>query len=148
MPAKPTGMWQCPKCKRRFARRRQAHSCQVVPLARHLDAAPPAVRRIYERIIRALRAEGPLQIAPTKTSINLLSGTSLGGISLHKTHVNLGFVLTRRLEHPRVAWVLRLSPRSYAHRVRVGAEAEVDAQLLGWLREAYQVGRMAGRRPA
>ncbi len=144
--------WKCPKCGRRFARPGQAHSCQVVPLATHLRKAPPGVRRIYAAIMRAIRACGPVQIAPTKTGINLLSGTSLGGMTLHREYINLGLVLTRRLEgtHPprRVVSVLQLSPRSFAYRVRVRSVAEVDAQLRGWISEAYAVGRMAGRRPA
>ena len=143
--AKPA--WKCPKCSRRFARKHQAHSCQVVPLGAHLKKVPAEVQQIYRAIIGALRGCGPLQVAPTKTGINLLSQTSLGGVTLHRGYVNLGLVLTRRLEDPRVVSVLQISPRSYVHRVRVSSVAEVDAQLLGWLREAYQVGLMAGRRP-
>jgi hypothetical protein len=102
---------------------------------------------VFEAIMRALRASGPVQVAPTKTSINLLSGTSLGALSLHRDYVGLGLVLARRLDSPRVQGVLQVSPRSYAHRIRVGSVGEVDAELRAWLREAYQVGLMAGRRP-
>ena len=78
------------------------------------------MREIYEAIIRAIRACGPVQIAPTKTGINL---------------------------GDRITSVRQLSPRSFAHRVRVAAVSEVDAELRDWIREAYAVAKMAGRRP-
>ena len=139
--------WKCPTCGRRFARPNQAHSCQVVPLRAHLAKASPETRAIYAAILAAIRACGPVQIAPTKTGINLLSGTSLGGLTLHRGYLNLGLVLTRRLESPRASWVLQLSPRSFAHRIRVGSPGEVDRELRQWIRDAYQVGKLAGRRP-
>ncbi len=97
--------------------------------------------------MRALRACGPVQVAPTKTGINLLSGTSLGSVSLHRSYLNLGLLLTYRLDDRRVTSVLQLSPRSFAHRLRLESVADVDAALRRCLREAYQVGLMAGRRP-
>jgi hypothetical protein len=105
------------------------------------------VREIYRAIIRTIRASGPVQIAPTKTGINLLSGTSLGSLTLHRSCVNRGLVLARRVGGDQVTSVLQLSPRSFAHRVRVAAVSEVDAGLREWIREAYAVGKMAGRRP-
>jgi hypothetical protein len=146
MPKASPSQWKCPTCGRRFARPRQAHSCQVVPLKVHLDKASPETRAIYHAVLKAIRACGPVQVAPTKTGINLLSGTSLGGLSLHRGFVNLGLVLTHRVDSPRVSWVLQLSPRSFAHRIKVGSPAEVDRELRGWIAEAYAVGRMAGRR--
>lgn len=138
--------WTCPKCKRRFAKRNQAHSCQVVPLATHLAKASPETIASYRAIVEVLKALGPLQVAPTKSGINLLSRTSLGGIQLHQDYLDVGFVLTRRLESPRVRSLLQISPRSFVYKVRVASQDEVDAELAAWLTEAYQVGLMAGRR--
>jgi hypothetical protein len=117
-----------------------------VPLKSHLAKASPETRAIFEAIIRALGQIGPVQVAPTKTGINLLSRTSLGGLSLHRGYVKVGLVLTRRLESARVQTVLQLSARSFVHRIRVSSVTQVDSELGGWLREAYQVGLMAGRR--
>jgi len=138
--------WICPGCKRRFRRQRQAHSCQVVSLDAHLDRATPAARAAFHAILAALRAQGPLDVVPTRSGINLLSGTSLGSMAFRKDGVELGLLLTRKLEHPRVRGVLQLSPRSFHHRFRIGAAREVDPELTGWLAEAHAVGRMAGRR--
>ena len=143
----PTTRWKCPTCRRTFVRRNQWHSCQVVPLGVHLDKASPDARKIYEAILGALKRSGPFAAVPTKTGINLLSGTSLGGIRFRKDGVEVGLVFTRKLDHPRVIWSLQISPRTIVHRVMVRSLAEVDAELRAWLKEAYAVGLMAGRRP-
>ncbi len=142
----PGTRWTCPTCGRKFARPRQAHSCQVVSLESHLEKATPATQAVFHAVLKAIKACGPVQIAPTKSGVNLLSGTSLGGIILHRHYLNLGLVLTRKLESPRVTWALQLSPRSVANRIRVASIPEVDKELRAWIREAYEVGKMAGRR--
>jgi len=143
-PAAPR--WKCPRCGRRFARARQAHSCQVVPLRTHLARGSPAARRIYHTVIKTLRRHGPLQVVPTKSGINLLSRTSLGSIALHRTWVNLALVLTRRLQDRRVAGLPQISPRTFVHRFRLTAVTDVDRDVREWLGEAYRVGILAGRR--
>lgn len=138
--------WKCPKCGRRFARARQAHSCQLVPLSEHLSKATPEAICIYEAVMAAVRACGPVQVAPTRTGINLLSATSLGSLSLRRDYANLGLVFTHRIENPRLQLLYKLSAQSFAYRVRVGSAGEVDRELKGWIREAYETGLLAGRR--
>jgi hypothetical protein len=140
--------WRCPACNRKFARPNQSHSCQVVSLSSHLGKASVEVRAIYDALIAALEELGPYQAVPTKTGINIMVRTSLGGMTIHRTYVNLGLVFTRRIESPRVGMMLQLSPRSFVHRFRVNAASEVDTELRGWMAEAYAVGQMAGRRPS
>lgn len=138
--------WICPTCKRTFARANQAHSCQVVPLSEHLKKTSKEVGEIYKALVARIRENGPLQVAPTKTGVNLLSRTSLGSVRFGKAHLDIGFVLTRKLSSSRVRSSLQLSPRSVMHSIRVTTIAEVDDELAGWLAESYQVGMMAGRR--
>jgi len=133
-------------CRRTFARAKQAHSCLVVPLSAHLDRATPDTRRIFDAVMRALERCGPVAVVPTKTMITLLSNSSLGGLRFHKDGVRVGFVLTRKVSHPRIVSTLQLSPRSVHHQVHLRSVGEVDAQLRKWLKEAYDVGLMAGRR--
>jgi hypothetical protein len=119
----------------------------VVPLRSHLAAAGPLARRTYDAILRAIRACGPFTAVPTKSGINLMVRTSLGGVKLARGHVDLGLVLQRRVEHPRLKLRVQLSPRSVAYCVRVTHPREVDAEVRAWIREAYEVGKLAGRRP-
>ena len=139
--------WQCPECAREFARKSQAHSCKTVSLESHLASASPEVTRIYLALERLIREFGPFTAVPTQTQITLLARTTFAGVTVRKQWLSLGFVLTREIEHPRITRVERVSPRTCVHRVRLRSVRNVDAQLREWLREAYAVGQLAGRRP-
>jgi hypothetical protein len=138
--------WKCPTCGRRFARPRQAHSCQVVSLDAHLKQAGPEVVAVFDEIVRCLRACGPLDVVPTKTNINFLSGTSLGGVRLLRRKARLGILLTRQVRDRRIHGTLQLSPRSVMHYIELAKVAEVDATVRSWLREAHETGMLAGQR--
>ncbi len=147
MSAKAVTAWKCPKCGRQFARPRQAHSCQVVSLETHLEHAGPDVVAIFDEVVRYLRMCGPLDVVPTKTTINFLSRTSLGGIRLQRRKARLGLVLMRQVEDPRVHSTLRLSPQRIVHFIELATARDVDATVRRWLREAHEVGMLAGHRP-
>jgi hypothetical protein len=147
MSPKPVTAWKCPKCGRRFARQRQAHSCQVVSLETHLKQAGPDVVAVFDEVVRHLRTCGPLDVVPTKTNISFLSRTSLGGIRLQRRKARLGIVLMRPVRDPRIQSTLRLSPRSVVHYIELATVADVDATVRSWLREAHEVGMLAGLRP-
>jgi hypothetical protein len=144
---KPVTTWKCPKCGRQFARPRQPHSCQVVSLETHLKHAGADVVAVFDEIVRYLRTCGPLDVVPTKTNINLLSRTSLGGIRLQRRKARLGIVLMRQVRDPRVHSTLRLSPRRIVHFIELATVGDVDAVVRRWLREAHEVGMLAGHRP-
>jgi hypothetical protein len=138
--------WRCPECARQFARKSQAHSCKTVSLESHLIKASAEVTRVYLALERLIREMGPFTAVPTKTSITLLSRTTFAGVVVRKHWLNLTFALTREVEHPRITKVGRISPRTFAHSVRVRSTRDVDEQLRKWLREAYELGLLAGRR--
>lgn len=138
--------WQCPVCKREFARKSQMHSCQVTSLEAHLGKASPEARHIYAAIEQYLRSLGPLSVAPTKTGINLLSRTSLGGVTFRKGSLDVGFILPYEMKSPRISWMLQLSPRTFAYRTRLESIDDFDEECRDWLRQAHELGMMAGKR--
>jgi hypothetical protein len=138
--------WRCPECARGFARKSQIHSCKTVSLESHLAGSSPEVTSIYMALERVIREFGPFTAIPTQTQINLLARTTFAGVTVRKQWLNLGFLLTREVGHPRITRVERISPRSYLHTVRLRLVKNVDPQLRDWLREAYAVGQLAGRR--
>jgi hypothetical protein len=117
-----------------------------VPLSEHLEKASAEVRAIYDVVIEHLRGCGPLDTVPTKSGINLLSGTSLGGIELQKSKARVGFVLTRRLSDPRIGKTLQISRRRIVHYVDLESVEDVDHDVRAWLTEAHGVGMLAGKR--
>jgi hypothetical protein len=82
---------------------------------------------------------GPLRVDAVKTSINLIAKHHLGGARVLKNGLQIGFVLGRKLADRRILRSEWVGGSKYAHSVRLTSPGEVDAQLLGWLREAYEL---------
>ena len=137
--------WRCPECGREFRQGTREHSCEVTSLSHHLDRGSAAVREAYRALIELLDAIGPFRVVPVKTMLVLSVVRNFGGITVRKESLDLGFFLAHRLDHPRVHKIESLSPRKYAHHVRVGAPEEVDSEIAEWLREAYAIGAEPGR---
>ncbi len=51
--------------------------------------------------------------------------------------LTVSFGLGYPLEEPRIAGCVQINPRRWTHHVPVATPGQVDAQLMGWLREAY-----------
>ncbi|MBN1966305.1 MAG: hypothetical protein JW910_16775 [Anaerolineae bacterium] len=105
----------------------------------HLSGKAPIVQAIYDRLLAELREFGPVQEAPQKTSINLDHTVSFAGVYARKTYINLRFRLRRNLEHPRIVKSEQLAARQFMLTVRLEDEADLDGEVLGWLKEAYNL---------
>ncbi len=140
--------WQCPKCGRRFRQRTSEHSCVVTTLATHLARASAEVKNTVAVLQDALAAIGPHATVPVKTMILLRATANFGSIVVRRECVHLEFVLTRALDHARIYKRDSLGPRRYTHHVRLASPADVDEQVVSWLRESYRsvAGHEPGRR--
>lgn len=99
--------------------------------------AKAALRPIHEALMAALRGFGAdLEEAPKKGYLSLRRKKQLGLIQPAAGRVDLGLILkgvepTGRLEAAG-SWNAMMT-----HRVRLTAAAEVDAEVNGWLRQAF-----------
>jgi hypothetical protein len=105
----------------------------------HFEGKAPVVRQTYDRLLTELRGFGAVREAPRETSIHLDNRRGFAGVYTRKNYFNLRFRLAHKLEHPRITRVKRQSSRRYMHNVKLTNEADIDAELLGWLREAYDL---------
>ena len=133
-------------CAREFARKSQAHSCKVVTLESHLKNASQETLQIYSALEGALRRCGKYTTVATKSQITLMAPTSFAGLHIRRDSISLEFLMTRRIEHPRILSMLQVSQRTFAYKVQLRSPGDVDRKLCEWLSEAYQVGLAAGRR--
>jgi hypothetical protein len=133
-------LWRCPACGQTFVSRNMPHSCQVVGLDAFFAGAAPALRELFDRFVDAVRASGPVTINATRSRVTLQVRMRFAGIEKpRRAHLVANFVLTRSIISPRLR-VEPLAPYYYVHRLRLREPADVDAELAGWLAEAYQVG--------
>lgn len=61
----------------------------------------------------------------------------MGSITPAKDGLNVGLLLSRRLDDRRILRTEKLTSSPFSHRVIVREAAEIDDQLLGWLADAY-----------
>ncbi len=134
-------LWRCPRCGRAFANRNQSHACARHTLAAHFAGKPPEVRALFDAVLAAVRALGPVRVLPEKTRIAFQVRMSFAQVTPRRRWLDGHVVLARRLEDPRFRRIETLSPRNHVHHFRLARLDEVDARFRAWLAEAYEVGR-------
>ena len=134
-------MWDCPGCGRSFANRNQVHACaRLGDLDRHFADADRDVRAAFDQVLAAVSAFGPVQVLPEKTRIALHVRMSFAAFTPRRHWLGGHLVLARHAGSPRFLKAEELSPRNVVHTFRLTSAADVDAEFVSWLAEAYQVG--------
>jgi hypothetical protein len=105
----------------------------------HFAGKDPSVREVYNRVLSALRDIGPVAEEAKKTSIHLVRASALAGVETRKGYLLLNLKADHPVEGPRVVKSERLSARRYHFKVKLSRPDEVDAELQGWLRHAYDL---------
>jgi hypothetical protein len=133
-------MWRCPTCGQTFVSANMPHSCAVVALDTHFAGSAPHVRATFDALLRAVQENGPVTVNATKSRVSFQVRMRFGGIDApRRDHLIANFVLTRRLDSPRLR-VEFIAPYYHVHRVRLNRPEEVDGELRAWFAEAYRVG--------
>jgi hypothetical protein len=133
-------LWRCERCGRQFANRNQTHSCGRYDLDHHFEGKPPAIRALFDAVVDAIRAIGPVEIVPEKSRIAFQVRMSFAQVTPRRGWLDGHVVLARRLESPRFRSIQTISPRNHVHVFRLEKQRDIDAEFRKWLREAYAVG--------
>ena len=97
-----------------------------------------AAHKLFHAVLAQAAAWGPFELTASKSRVSITPRTR--AIWCHEANddgaIWLGFLLARRVESPR----LRSGPAGgrWSHHVKVRDAGDLDAELLGWLREAYE----------
>lgn len=105
----------------------------------HLISREPIVSKIYMRLIKELQKVGQLKIEPHKTSIHFGNRFGFAGVYSRKNYINLEVHLNYELTSERVSKVEKAPANRYHHTLKLTIEKDVDKELLGWLKEAYDL---------
>jgi hypothetical protein len=97
--------------------------------------AKAALRPLYDRLVAAAGALGSdVEIAPKKTGVSLRRAKQFAVIEApSRTRIALGL----NLRDVEATGRLLAAGGMCTHRVDLGALEDIDAEVLGWLREAY-----------
>lgn len=111
----------------------------VPDVARHFESAEPTVRDIYDQLLARLRTIGSVTEDPKKTCIHLNRRSALAGVYVRKSHINLEFKTDYPIQSPRIAKSEQVSRSRWHHAVKLDSADSIDAEVMGWLKDAYQL---------
>lgn len=105
----------------------------------HFSGRSAHVLEIYRKIIDASSLLGAVSEDPKKTSIHLNRRVAFAGVQTRKDVLILTLKSERDVKHPRVHKTEQTSANRWHFEVRLNDPAEVDAQILQWLRSSYEL---------
>ncbi len=137
MRVKPkTKLWTCPKCKRKFRRHGQLHSCRPFPLAKHFENKPES-KALYQKLKRQLEHDlGSYKVESLECCIHLVSTIAFAAVKVFKSKIRVDFTLNRKISNHRFADSTQMSAHRYLYCVDVTTEADINSELIEWIKEA------------
>jgi hypothetical protein len=85
----------------------------------HFENKDAAVRRIYDRLLKATGKFGPVAEDPKKTSIHLVHQTAFAGVATRKSAMVLTIKSDRQLSSPRIHKSEQTSAKRFHHEVKL-----------------------------
>lgn len=110
-----------------------------------LFASRPAALSLFHAIHRYFGSLGPVTMEVMKTQVSFGAKTKFAWVWLPQIWIKkqpedsivLAFALRRRIADVRVKQVAEPRPGRFMHHVVIRREADLDDEVRGWLREAY-----------
>lgn len=109
----------------------------------------PEELALYEALLDRLAALGELSVVVRKTQISLKNRRVFACVSIFRVlpkrllpphYLVLTLGLPYPLDSPRIAVKSEAQPRRWTHHILLGSGSELDAELLEWIRLAYEFG--------
>jgi len=105
----------------------------------HFSKQDPVVRKIYDRLLRRSAKFGSVIEEPKKTSIHLVNQTAFAGVATRKSAIVLTVKSDQARSSRRIHKSEQTSARRFHHEIKLTSRADVDPELLDWLRNAYDL---------
>jgi hypothetical protein len=107
--------------------------------SQHFENKDPAVKAIYDRLLKESRKLGAVIEEPKKTSIHLVNKSAFAGVITRKSALILNIKSAAPIKHDRIAKSEQLSASRFHQEVKLTSPDEVDSVLVGWLKAAYAI---------
>ena len=131
--------WTCSICERTFARNKQAHSCEIHDINSIFFDKPPEIYELYKSLISRIQKLGPLEVHVAKWNVTLRSHTAFMSIFPEKKDLALAFLRDEALDDFPVYSSYQSSKKRWSNHVKIETEEEIDTQLMGWIKDAYDL---------
>lgn len=105
----------------------------------HFKGKEKSLRELYNQLIATVGEFGPVSQEPKKTSIHLVNHTALAGVQVRKDYLLLNLKSDHPLKSRRFHKNERLSAKRFHQELRIESSDDLDDELRGWLKEAYEL---------
>jgi hypothetical protein len=139
MPKPKPKLWPCPTCHRLFAKKNQSHFCSNITLASHFKGKPQA-RKLFNALLAAIRANGPVKVLPEKTRIAFQVRMSFAAVMVRRAYLRGHLILAARHDHPCFTKIETISPRNHLHAFELHDPAQLKGDFARFIANAYSVG--------
>lgn len=119
-----------------------SHGCGDHSVDAFFEGKPARLRSLYDALVAFVGRSGPFEQVPTKTRIAFMVRVRFLAVNRVRTDgLGCHLWLKRPVESPRFAKVEQLGRSDWIHHFVLRDERDLDEELEGWVREAYDVGR-------
>jgi hypothetical protein len=129
--------WTCPKCKRKFAKINQSHSCRVYPLSNHFKGKESS-KELYDELIKKMKSIGKFRVDSVQCCIHLVKEFAFLGVYIMKDKIRVSFYLNRKIESKRIFKSAQISKKRFSYLININSKEEIDKELINWIKESYE----------
>lgn len=134
-------MWQCPKCKREFIKTNQSHSCVAFPLEKHFVGKEKA-KELFDYLKQQIEKNiGPVKIESLPCCIHFVKETTFCACWAMKGKIRIDFSLDKEEMIDRAVKMTKLSANRFLYYIDIANKSKIDAELLNWIKESYNMNR-------
>jgi hypothetical protein len=105
----------------------------------HFEDRAPEVKATYAAILRAAKKLGAVKEEAKKTSIHLVRKSAFAGVATRKSGLILTIKSDSDVANKRVGKREHVSANRWYFEVKLEAPEQVDREVLGWLKRAYEL---------
>ena len=129
-------LWTCPKCKRKFEKKGQTHSCTIYPVAKHLKGKEVG-KMLYNALTTKMKKEiGRFRVESLPCCIHFVSTYTFAAVYALRDKIRIHFTLSHKLDSPRIGRFSHVSGKRYMYSIDIKDEKEMDKELMGWIKES------------
>ena len=105
----------------------------------HFENRVPEVKATYAAILKEAKKFGPVKEEAKKTSIHLVRKSAFAGVATRKTALILTLKSDCDISSTRIARREQASANRWHLETRLETPAQVDREIVSWLRKAYDL---------
>lgn len=136
--------WTCPDCERTFTQRPTHHRCVTSDVQAALRDVPRTLLPVVQKLMELVEDWPDVHWEFASGSFMAKVPTTFLRVRPRSRDVQVTFLLDRVVVEFPVTKHVRQSAHRVAHAVHVDDPAQVDGQLVDWLKEAHSLCRKEG----